>query len=86
MLYNTKNKYYKYYNKEGIKVRIKMNINNVFFNNSKQIHVKFKSKDQEGWMHNIPNKQFNNIFDIIKYLCSNTTNHNMVFKVSLLKS
>jgi len=84
-MYKSKNGYFKYYNAEGKSLRIKMNVKGIKFKEPTQIHLKFKSKTDERWMHTIPRKKFNSIYEIIKYLCSNTTNKDRVFNVIVLR-
>ena len=85
--YTSKNKYYKYYNKYGKSCRIKFSkefystplneIGETPFN----IIIKFKKDPADAWMYHSPDIQFENIFEIIKYICRNTENDKIIFKV-----
>jgi len=84
--YKSARGYYKYYNSEGKSLRIK------FSKEFKELECKerepnekfkisLKFKHDEHWHYHTPSKSFANIFDVIKYLCTNTTTEGTIFKV-----
>ena len=75
--YKSENGYYKYYNKEGKKCRIKFVDTDVDFG----IMVKFKRPGDTSWLYHYPDKIFDNVFSVINYICKNLETDGTVFKI-----
>lgn len=82
--FSKKNGYYKYYNKEGKWCRIKIKDSSCVGNTGrKEVLLKFQGPMDDGWLITTIDKEFDNVFDIIHYLCKNLETNGTVFKVEL---
>ena len=85
MKYKRKYGYYKYYNKDGKKCRIKFLDNFQVHERPFQILVKFKLPGDDEFAYHSPNKTFYGVQDIIHYILSNLENDGVIFEISRTK-
>ena len=77
--YSKKNGYFKYYNKDGVSLRIKIDMTRCHFE-PQHVLISFTHSDGS-WVHHIPEKKFTDIHDIVNHVCRNTENKNVVFRI-----
>jgi len=80
MKYNSKNRYFKHYNKEGIACRIKV-AKSALKKFDNEFIVKFKGAKDEFWMWHFPSKKFRDASEVIVFILKNLNSKNMVFKI-----
>ena len=78
--YNSKNGYFKHYNKNGHSCRIKVSKKALNKTNSEFL-IKFKKAKDETWLYHYPSKKFRCVNEVITFILKNLENKNLVFKV-----
>ena len=79
MKFKSKNGFYKFFNKEGLKCRIKTN------NCKGDVILKFKYPSDEKWYMTIPDIKFKSDSDVITYICKNLETDGTVFEVTCIE-
>ena len=79
--YTKKDGYYKYYNSEGKKCRIKIEPELLNGKNFK-VFVWFKKEDDAHWLVHQPKKKFRDAFHVINFILKNLENDNLIFKIT----
>ena len=76
------NGYYKFYNKAGLSCRIKSSGHI----DGSEILIRFKHKDDLGWLYHAPKRKFRNCLDATNFILKNLENEGMIFKISPVSS
>ena len=76
-----KNKYYAFYNKDGLKAKIKISKKSKGFEKERQVLLKFKRPTDSLWLFYYPNQMFNNYLDVIEHIIENLETDNVKFKI-----
>jgi len=79
--YTKKDEYYKYYNAEGKKCRIKIEPKLLCERNFK-VFVWFKNENDVNWLVHQPKKKFKDVFHVINFILKNLENNNLIFKIT----
>jgi hypothetical protein len=74
------NDYFTYYNKNGLKAKIKVS-KNAFDKKNSQFLIKFQRPSDEEWLYHYPSKKFGCHLEVINYILKNLETNNSRFKI-----
>jgi len=72
--------YYTYYNKQGLRAKIKIT-KNAFDKKNEQFLIKFKRQNDEQWLYHYPNKKFSCHLEVINHILKNLETDGTKFKI-----
>jgi hypothetical protein len=85
MKYSRRKGYFKYYNKDGLKCRIKFMDNVCNHETPFGVIVKFKRPIDDDFLYHYPNRKFTGIQDVINFVVKNLEHDGTVFEISTSK-
>ena len=74
------NEFYTYYNKKGLKAKIKVT-NKALEKKNTYFIIKFMRQIDDDWLYHYPDKKFSCHLEVINYILKNLESNNVKFKV-----